>query len=67
MVDIIKDFQGRNIGLVILIIGIILGLKQFWEEILAPLANTIIARYGFIGLIIVIGIIWWLIQKVKRR
>jgi len=65
MGNIIDDFNGTNLGLILIILGIFFGLQQFIEYILKPMFNQIAASFGSYGIIIIIGIIIWLFQKHK--
>lgn len=65
MDNLIKEFQETNIGLILIVLGVIIGLNQFWNGFFKPMVNNLIAEYGFVGLIIVVGIIYWLLQKTK--
>ena len=65
MGNIIDDFNGTNLGLILIILGIFFVLQQFIEYILKPMFNQIAASFGSYGIIIIIGIIIWLFQKHK--
>ncbi|MBN1157384.1 hypothetical protein JXA85_07200 [Candidatus Woesearchaeota archaeon] len=66
MGDVISDFYKTNLGVIVIILGIVFGLQRFIELILAHLVNKIMAAFGSAGIIIVIGIFIWLFQKRKK-
>jgi hypothetical protein len=66
MGDVIENFYSTNLGLIVIILGIVFGLQRFIELILTPLIDKGMAAFGSAGIIIIIGIIIWLVQKRKK-
>ena len=67
MEEAIKNFYKTNLGLIIIVLGIVFGLQRFIEFILEPLINKIMATFGSAGIIVVIGIVIWLAQRRKNK
>ncbi len=61
-----KRFEDLNIGWVVAVVGAVMVFVRIVEDFLIPLAGELIAKYGIAGVIIVIGIIWWLAQESKK-
>lgn len=60
--SIMREFQRTNFGKIIMLAGVVLAIQEVWERILSPLGGFL-EKFGFPGLLIFCGLIYWLLSK----
>ena len=64
-IKLIEDLKKTNIWPIVAVASVVLILKEGWEKILTPLANSLVADFGFFGVLLVVGLIYWAFSKRK--